>query len=350
MSGGSGERGPQFFKILLEDSPEQLRLPPAFVKHNVIDPSQGAQLKGPNGHIWYVHLSIRGKDTYLQYGWKKFVEDHSLKAYHLLLFTYDGNGQFTVQIFDKTACEIEAITTCNTSQEFNLRGGKKGASPDFEQYSQHKLDGIDRKNSQNDKVLSPQTSQCNKTGSTQRQHTLALKINKFKKIQTKDVHLTMSKTCSSSKENLDFSKKQLSTTKEKTKAFDEASEASKSSKFPNFLKVMNTSSVNNKFLVSVPAYFFREYCPKQKTSFFLWDPKERGWEVNFIPQVPHKGILSGGWQAFSKGNNLREGDVCLFELVGECQMQVRIFPSEMSPPAPVKSSEETKLLKRASDF
>lgn len=24
MSGGSGERGPQFFKILLEDSPEQL--------------------------------------------------------------------------------------------------------------------------------------------------------------------------------------------------------------------------------------------------------------------------------------------------------------------------------------
>lgn len=71
----------------------------------------------------------------------------------------------------------------------------------------------------------------------------------------------MSKTCSSSKENLHFSKKQLSTTKEKTKAFDEASEASKSSKFPNFLKVMNTSSVNNKFLVvSFCFYFLLLFC------------------------------------------------------------------------------------------
>lgn len=72
--------------------------------------------------------------------------------------------------------------------------------------------------------------------------------------------------------------------------------------------------------------------------------------MNFIPQVPHKGSLCGGWQAFSQGNNLREGDVCLFELVGECQMQVRIFSSEMPPLAPIKSSEETKLLKRASHF
>ncbi|KAJ8628285.1 hypothetical protein MRB53_021592 [Persea americana] len=60
---------------------QRKRLPPAFVKHNVIDPSQGAQLKGPNGRIWYVQLNIRGIDTYLQDGWKKFVEDHSLKAY-----------------------------------------------------------------------------------------------------------------------------------------------------------------------------------------------------------------------------------------------------------------------------
>lgn len=93
------------------------------------------------------------------------------------------------------------------------------------------------------------------------QRTLALKINKFKKIQTKDVHLTMSKTCSSSKEKLHISKKQLSTTEEKTTAFDEASKASKSSKFPNFLKVMNASSVTNKFLVvSFYFYFLLLFC------------------------------------------------------------------------------------------
>ena len=83
---------------------------------------------------------------------------------------------------------------------------------------------------------------------------------------------------------------------------------------------------------NVPRCFFREHLPKEKTKVFLWDAKEREWEVIFTP-CGHRGSLTAGWCAFSRANDLREGDVCIFELVGECQMQVRIFPSKRPPSA-----------------
>lgn len=356
MSGGNCKSSPHFFKILLGDFLERLRIPPAFVEHNVIDPSERAQIKGPSGSIWYVQLSVRGKDIYLQDGWKKFVEDHSLKDSNFLLFGYEGNGLFTVQIFDKTGCNIEEIITCNTSKKSILISGeKKGGSPettladDFEQHSQHKLHGSDMKNPQKDSLHSLQTSQSNKTDSTQRQHMPTFKINQFKKIKTDGVELTMSKTCSYSKGNQRISKKQ-SSAEEKTKAFDNANAFSRSSKLPNFLKIMRRSGVTRGML-GIPTYFMRKYLPKRNTSISLIDPTGRPWEVNFVRHLCKRGgSFSGGWPAFSHGNNLREEDVCMFELVGECRMRVHIFRSEMPPPTPVKSSEKTKPLKRASHF
>ncbi|RWR74199.1 hypothetical protein CKAN_00251800 [Cinnamomum micranthum f. kanehirae] len=245
MLGASCESSPHFYKVLLGDFSERLRIPPAFVKDNVIDPSQRAQLKGPNGSIWYVQLGTRGKDIYLQDGWKKFVEDHSLKETHFLLFRFEGNGVFTVQIFDKTGCEIKEIITCNTSKKFILRSDeKKVGSPkttlsdDFEQHSQHKLHGrSDMKKPKNEYVHSLQTSQSNKTGSTQRKHMPTFKINQSKKIKTEGGELTMSKTFSYSTGNRHISKKWPSTTtEERTKAFDNANAFSKSSEVPKFFK------------------------------------------------------------------------------------------------------------------
>lgn len=80
----------------------------------------------------------------------------------------------------------------------------------------------------------------------------------------------------------------------------------------------------------IPAYFLGDHLPKQKTTILLRDPKGRAWEVTFIAD-DCRSHLSGGWSAFSVGNNLKEGDVCIFEVVDECQMQMHIFPSETSP-------------------
>lgn len=96
----------------------------------------------------------------------------------------------------------------------------------------------------------------------------------------------------------------------------------------------------------ISAYFPREHLPKKTTTILLWDPKGSAWEVTFILNKC-RSYLSRGWAAFSIGNNLKEGDVCIFEVVDECQMQVLIFPSKTSP-STIKTSEETKPLNRAS--
>lgn len=43
----------------------------------------------------------------------------------------------------------------------------------------------------------------------------------------------------------------------------------------------------------------------------------------FIPGL--RNWLSGGWPAFARGNNLEEGDICVFELVGPIEFHVHIF-------------------------
>lgn len=94
------------------------------------------------------------------------------------------------------------------------------------------------------------------------------------------------------------------------------------------IKVFFTNNIS--LMQCISAYFPREHLPKKTTTILLWDPKGSAWEVTFILNKC-RSYLSRGWAAFSIGNNLKEGDVCIFEVVDECQMQVLIFPSKTSP-------------------
>lgn len=87
------------------------------------------------------------------------------------------------------------------------------------------------------------------------QHVPTVRINRFKKIEAEDVELTKYITCSYSMGVRNISKKQPSTTEEKTKAFEKADAFEKAPKFPNFLIVMNKSSVGNRSLL-VSFYFY----------------------------------------------------------------------------------------------
>lgn len=81
-------------------------------------------------------------------------------------------------------------------------------------------------------------------------HMPTFTINQSEKIKTEGGGLTMSKTFSYSTGNRHISKKWPSTTtEERTKAFDNANAFSKSSKFPNFLKIMKKTGVTYGFAV-----------------------------------------------------------------------------------------------------
>ncbi|KAI3861328.1 hypothetical protein MKW92_022502, partial [Papaver armeniacum] len=55
---------------------------------------------------------------------------------------------------------------------------------------------------------------------------------------------------------------------------------------------------------------------------------DKTWEVNYVSGTPSERRISLGWREFVADNDLKEGDVCIFELVDfgkKLKMNVHIF-------------------------
>ncbi|XP_039121996.1 B3 domain-containing protein Os01g0723500-like [Dioscorea cayenensis subsp. rotundata] len=105
------ERKPHFFKVLLGDFSQRLRIPVEFLKHISTATSKRVTLKGPSGRCWNAELGKSSKGTFLCGGWAEFAEDHALREYEFLVFQYDGDFTFTVKIFGVNACERQDLFT-----------------------------------------------------------------------------------------------------------------------------------------------------------------------------------------------------------------------------------------------
>ncbi|XP_077218594.1 B3 domain-containing protein Os01g0723500-like [Tasmannia lanceolata] len=281
------ERKPHFFKVLLGDFSHHLRIPPSFMKHisKEVSSKRTAILEGPTNKVWHVELSQKTNGTYLQDGWQEFVKAHSLKVSEFLVFRYDGNMRFNVLIFDKTACEREDIFTSDSFQEPTLfngpeKQGKYKPSP--------KPEGVIR-------------------------------------IETEDLDLPASVA-----ETVHYlGSRQHVMSEENGKAQERAN--SFTSDFPFFTKIINANHVGRGSTVPIPVSFVRAHLPKESVKIILQDPKGKAWEVKYVTYESRNtipggwGALSAGWIAFARGNNLLEGDSCIFELVGKLKMWVHIF-------------------------
>jgi len=101
-------------------------MPPNFLKHLSNEASKTATLEGPNGCSWPVRIKKSSDGTFLSTGWPKFVEDHFLKEREFLVFRYEGNMHFRIQVFDTTACEREDLFAVRPYKMLNLtKAGKK---------------------------------------------------------------------------------------------------------------------------------------------------------------------------------------------------------------------------------
>lgn len=100
-------------------------MPPNFLKHISKETSNAATLEGPNGSCWRVKIKRSCNGTFLSTGWPQFVKDHSLKEREFLVFRYNGNLNFSIQVFDTTACEREDLFAVQSYRKQNLAKGAK---------------------------------------------------------------------------------------------------------------------------------------------------------------------------------------------------------------------------------
>lgn len=79
-----------------------------------------ASLATPNGCVWQVGLQKIDNKFWFANGWREFVEHQCIRVGYLLIFTYEGNSCFRVNIFDIASSEIKyQYNTLSSSQGSN---------------------------------------------------------------------------------------------------------------------------------------------------------------------------------------------------------------------------------------
>ncbi|XP_042494946.1 B3 domain-containing transcription factor VRN1-like [Macadamia integrifolia] len=113
------EQRPHFFKIIVKASLErgELVIPKDFTRQLVKKIADVAVLKVPSGRKWQVEVKEVDGSFRFQNGLQGFLKYHSISVGHFLVFRYDGNSNFSVFIFNQSACEIDYLSDIDDDLE-----------------------------------------------------------------------------------------------------------------------------------------------------------------------------------------------------------------------------------------
>lgn len=96
---------------------KKLKIPGKFTNMIRNDLRVVATLTTPNGCVWQVGLQKIDNKFWFTNGWNEFVEHQCIRVGYLLIFTYEGNSVFRVNIFDIASSEIKyQYNTMSSSQ------------------------------------------------------------------------------------------------------------------------------------------------------------------------------------------------------------------------------------------
>ncbi|KAL3617772.1 hypothetical protein CASFOL_038093 [Castilleja foliolosa] len=309
---------------------ERLNIPCNFVKY-MEGSSQGTvRLVGPSGNIWYAELIIVENGLFLNNGWGDFVRDHLIEHGEAMVFRYEGDLRFTVQVFDRSMCEKEYAFTAKSSQDLSKYGIDLMRKRDRERYALLH-DVYERV---------PKKTRCHQTRSQSTCNDHENRMNEVHALEwtrqdngdidlETDVTFALPLTAVPHENTDDSSVRSRATKLDMLLSASEANRMAQSfqSPFPNFLKVMKKFNISGSYTLNIPYQFSTEHLPKCKVKIVLRNLEGESWTVNSIPttRVQTSHTFCGGWLSFVRGNNIGIGDICIFELLSKCELQVRII-------------------------
>ncbi|XP_068461785.1 B3 domain-containing transcription factor VRN1-like [Phaseolus vulgaris] len=106
-------------------------------------------------------------------------------------------------------------------------------------------------------------------------------------------------------------------------------EASKFKSENPFFMVTLPSKENTTRYLCVPIYFARKYLIKFNQNVMMIQFRNKLWPVKFVCNSSSSAKFSAGWALFARENNLKPGDICVFELVNrkDATLVVHVFRS-----------------------
>ncbi|KAI3773828.1 hypothetical protein L1987_48364 [Smallanthus sonchifolius] len=310
---------------------DKLKIPSKFVKHLEGKTNGTVYLMGPSGNTWHADLVQETDGLFILNGWGTFVRDHFLENGDSLVFRYDDNLHFSLQIFDQSTCEKETAFSAECHQDlsiFDQHFGKK-REREYASLFANTVDCVPKK---------PRSSQAHEVTNIAEMQ-LGLRESISGQCEVADF-LSNADICSGALKNPMNAVLPVSEVRPNDDELGRlsAAEADKiaqsfTSSFPHFTQVMKRFNISGSFTMNVPYQFAMAHLPKCKVKIVLHNLKGESWTVNLIPttRVQTSHTFCGGWLAFVRGNNINIRDVCIFELVGKCEMRVNILRVRQEP-------------------
>lgn len=282
MTGDAGSSGwpiACFFKLILEPrlDLQKLEIPRKFMRTHGTNLSNVICLNIPSGKVWEFKF-VRANDRFfLQKGWPEFVKFYSLSHGHLLIFKYEGNSCFDVIVCDKSASEIEYPLgpdpqACREGCHLQKRKTTDPSKP-----------------SSSKKAKGMQTTLDKLIIAYNRRHS-GLNPEEIKRVRAYYVH-----HC----------------------------------KHPSFARKMFPSCIRSKFAVGIAWEFAKKFLYNElfPCTYNLQTSTGKTWAVKSTARSNHTSMrLQGaGWRRFVSANNLKLGDICVFELINKQVFKVHIL-------------------------
>ncbi|XVF17773.1 hypothetical protein REPUB_Repub10bG0152400 [Reevesia pubescens] len=314
---------PHFFKIILQDTIQngKLGIPGKFVKDYGNGMSSPACLRVPTGAVWKVELTKSDGKIWLKNGWQEFSNHYSLEFGHFLVFRYEGNSNFHVVIFDRSASEIEYPYTIN-----NHRLSKEIPEQNTKESEDDESIHIIEKISPSGKMREKSELSCPRPPKKTRSTDSAIKIENNVMFETLASPCRHS-GCPAREGDKSTSHHRIERLKagKKAQALQRASSAFKSEN-PFFLVVMQPSyvSLGNKCTLALPTKFVRKHLMKKQCDVTLSNSNGKTWTVSYYREKKLYASLRTGWQTFVHDNNIQVGDVCAFELINCIEISFKV--------------------------
>ncbi|KAG8064263.1 hypothetical protein GUJ93_ZPchr0004g40053 [Zizania palustris] len=274
----NGARGashkPQFVRVLLPGSMEKMMIPNKFVQHYITDAllnSQMANILSPVGKFWRIGVEKDQSGVFFTGGWLQFLSFHGIGEGDVLLLRYEGNMVFKINVFGLNGCQKD----CKT-KDIRIR-----------QY----------------------------TGNQQEAHPLSgRKCNNNKdRVCDEDSEYQLEKTLSSMKR----SSSRMMTSGQGTKR-QAISKSIYEIGPDSWIKKEINNTILKRRTISLAPKFCRTIGLLEEGPITLETStggSRRSWEV--VSRLYPKGfyLLGLTWNRFCQDNNLKPGDVCVFNVV-----------------------------------
>ncbi|CAJ1977623.1 unnamed protein product [Sphenostylis stenocarpa] len=250
----------------------------------------------PNGDKWEMKWKKSKADLWLVDDWKKFAEFYSLDLEHQLVCKYLGKSQLEVAILDQSGGEIfYPLREGASDGEGNIMCQiKRGKSPLQLSLSSKKM-----------KTIPKTEPSCSQEVKTNREINI-IRITRGS---------SSSSSCSKSMTNAVQSEGQSAL--ERAQAFR--------SHNPFFIREMKPSYIN--ILLVIPTSFGTDHVGIDGKSIAIGtsDSGDKTWLVKFCVNSSNgQSVLTTGWRKFVKENNLKVGDVCVFEQIKSPAFSLRV--------------------------